>query len=255
MTTNPGLTVESLRQAAPATRTQKVVIVNGSAEILDLLETVLDAGHYDVVFVESSSHAYSQIKRVQPNLVVLCAQIEDPESFQVLSMLKLDDETSQIPVLTYTTNVIFRCPGLEKLHDKKPVLDALARHLGVLPPFKTGPHEDEELDQGEWSDDVHAVDALERVERVLGKRRLGAGTEQARVVHQEVDAIAGRIHERAAVIGIGDVAGDRRHTLEAGGGPRECIGVARFVRTCTARSENVIGASPGGTDRHFCEPE
>jgi 2-polyprenyl-6-methoxyphenol hydroxylase-like FAD-dependent oxidoreductase len=24
------------------------------------------------------------------------------------------------PVLTYTTNVIFRCPGLEKLHDKKP---------------------------------------------------------------------------------------------------------------------------------------
>ena len=103
MTTNPGLTVESLRQAAPATTTQKVVIVNGSAEILDLLETVLDAGHYDVVFVESSSHAYSQIKRVQPNLVILCVRIDDAEGFQVLSMLKLDDETRGIPVLTYTT--------------------------------------------------------------------------------------------------------------------------------------------------------
>jgi PleD family two-component response regulator len=103
MTTNVGPTVESLRQAAPATTTQKVVIVNGSAEILDMLETVLDAGHYDVVFVESSRHAYSQIKRVQPNLVILCVRIDDAEGFQVLSMLKLDDDTRAIPVLTYTT--------------------------------------------------------------------------------------------------------------------------------------------------------
>jgi CheY-like chemotaxis protein len=82
---------------------QKVVIVNGSPEVLELLETVLDAGHYDIVFVESSAHAYSQIKRVQPNLVILCVKIEDLDGFQVLSMLKLDPETRTIPVLTYTT--------------------------------------------------------------------------------------------------------------------------------------------------------
>jgi putative two-component system response regulator len=64
---------------------------------------VLDAGHYDVVFVESSEHAYSQIKRVKPNLVILCVRIEGSDGFQVLSMLKLDDETRDIPVLTYTT--------------------------------------------------------------------------------------------------------------------------------------------------------
>jgi CheY-like chemotaxis protein len=83
--------------------TQKVVIVNGSTDMLALLETALDAGHYDVVFVESSEHAYSHIKREQPNLVILCIRIEDRDGFQVLSMLKLDDETRQIPVLTYTT--------------------------------------------------------------------------------------------------------------------------------------------------------
>jgi CheY-like chemotaxis protein len=82
---------------------QKVVIVNGSPEILELLETVLDAGNYDVVFVESNAHAYSQIKRVQPNLVILCVRIDDLNGFQVLSMLKLDAETREIPVLTYTT--------------------------------------------------------------------------------------------------------------------------------------------------------
>src|SRR6188768_103839 len=88
---------------AKSTAAQKVVIVNGSTDMMGLLETVLDAGHYDVVFVESSEHAYSHIKRVQPNLVILCMRIEDRDGFQVLSMLKLDDETRRIPVVTYTT--------------------------------------------------------------------------------------------------------------------------------------------------------
>ena len=88
-------------RAVPAA--QKVVIVNGSAGILELVETVLDAGHYDVVFVESSEHAYSQIKRVLPNLVILCVHVDDHDALQVLSMLKLDEETRGIPVLTYTT--------------------------------------------------------------------------------------------------------------------------------------------------------
>jgi len=83
--------------------TQTVVIVNGSAEILTLLETVLDAGHYDVVFVESTDHAYSQIKHVRPDLIILCVRIDDSDGFQVLSMLKLDEDTRGIPVLTYAT--------------------------------------------------------------------------------------------------------------------------------------------------------
>jgi CheY-like chemotaxis protein len=86
-----------------ATATQKVVIINGSPEILGLLEAMLDAGHYDVVFVESTAHAYSQIKRVQPDLAILCVQMDDLRGLQVLSMLKLDADTRAIPVLTYTT--------------------------------------------------------------------------------------------------------------------------------------------------------
>src|SRR5213079_1872236 len=56
--------------------------------------------HYDIVFVESSGHAYSQIKRVMPDLVILCVRIEDLDGFQVLSMLKLDDETRDADELT-----------------------------------------------------------------------------------------------------------------------------------------------------------
>ena len=85
------------------TQVQKVVVVDGNAEVLNMLEAVLDAGRYDMVFVESSSNAYTQIKKVVPNLVIVCARIEHLEAFQLLTMLKLDPETSDIPVLTYTT--------------------------------------------------------------------------------------------------------------------------------------------------------
>jgi len=89
------------RQAA-SSEVHKVAIVNGTAEVLAAVEGVLAAGHYDVVLVESVANAYSHIKRVQPNLVILCVRFDDVDAFHVLSMLKLDGDTRNIPVLTYT---------------------------------------------------------------------------------------------------------------------------------------------------------
>lgn len=96
------LTMADTNQIA-ATPIQKVVVVNGNTEVLGMLETVLDAGRYDMVFVESSDRAYSQIKKVVPNLVILCTRIEELDGFQLLTMLKLDEDTKDIPILTYTT--------------------------------------------------------------------------------------------------------------------------------------------------------
>ncbi len=85
------------------TPVQKVVVVNGNSEVLGMLESVLDEGRYDMVFVEHGTRAYSQIRQVLPNLVILCTRIEELDGFQLLSMLKLDPLTRHIPVLTYTT--------------------------------------------------------------------------------------------------------------------------------------------------------
>ena len=90
-------------QGIAASPVQKVVVVNGNPEVLGMLESVLDAGRYDMVFVESGDRAYSQIRKVLPNLVILCTRIEELDGFQLLTMLKLDQETRDIPVLTYTT--------------------------------------------------------------------------------------------------------------------------------------------------------
>jgi DNA-binding response OmpR family regulator len=58
---------------------------------------------YEVILVESTAHAYSKIKRVLPDLVVVCLSADDVDGCRVLSMLALDSQTSSIPVLTHLT--------------------------------------------------------------------------------------------------------------------------------------------------------
>jgi PleD family two-component response regulator len=97
-------TTETSTPMATKTTPQQVVVVSKQSQMNGLLETVLDAGQYDVVFVESTEHAYSHIKRLAPNLIIVCLDIDDIDGFQVLSMLKLDSETRGIPVVTCTVS-------------------------------------------------------------------------------------------------------------------------------------------------------
>jgi CheY-like chemotaxis protein len=97
--------------------TQKVVVVNGNHELLQRLEFLLEAGHYDIVFAANLDHAYTEIKKTRPDLVILCLALEDPVAFQVLSMLKLDADTADIPLLTCTTDVNFGRPDAEPEDD------------------------------------------------------------------------------------------------------------------------------------------
>jgi CheY-like chemotaxis protein len=95
-------TIDSGTTLTGRTTSQQVVVVSKQSQLNGLLETVLDAGQYDVVFVESTEHAYSHIKRLTPHLIIVCLDIDDIDGFQVLSMLKLDNDTRNIPVVTCT---------------------------------------------------------------------------------------------------------------------------------------------------------
>ena len=88
----------------PMTRQPRTVAVVSREIHPQVLETLLEAGEHDVVFVESTAHAYSQIKRVSPDLVIVCMSGDDLDGCQVLSMLALDSETSGIPVITCVTS-------------------------------------------------------------------------------------------------------------------------------------------------------
>jgi len=65
-------------------------------------------------------------------------------------------------VASASTSCVYRI----KLHDKKPVLDALARHLGLLPARKTGSSDEEQADKNEDPREflIREVDRLEAEE-------------------------------------------------------------------------------------------
>jgi CheY-like chemotaxis protein len=84
------------RPTNPALRT---VVVVGEADER-VLDTVADTGSYDVVVVEPMSSAYSKIKRIVPSTIIMCMSLDDIEACQVISMLKLDQDTAGIPVVT-----------------------------------------------------------------------------------------------------------------------------------------------------------
>jgi PleD family two-component response regulator len=64
-------------------------------------ELLADPRGFDMIFVESTARAYARIKELRPDLVVLFAAPDDQESFQLLSVLALDRETREIPIVTY----------------------------------------------------------------------------------------------------------------------------------------------------------
>jgi CheY-like chemotaxis protein len=104
--------------AAPATHALRKVVIVGNTPNRRVLETVANAGNYDVVIVESTARAYSHIKRVVPTLVVMCVDVDDPDGCQVLSMLKLDSATATIPIVTYSMsdeNRVEECEGIEQI--------------------------------------------------------------------------------------------------------------------------------------------
>lgn len=49
--------------------------------------------------------------RIQTNLIILCLDVDDATGFHVLSMLKLDNETRGIPLVTFTTQLDGREPA------------------------------------------------------------------------------------------------------------------------------------------------
>lgn len=80
-----------------------------------LVQDLVDSADYDIAIVESLAHAYSKIRRSQPDLVVVCLSGDDHDACRVLSMLALDADTSHIPVVTVAAPPAGDAPDLELL--------------------------------------------------------------------------------------------------------------------------------------------
>lgn len=82
----------------------KVVAVSDDPLRSKLLDALLrDGNPHDVIFVESLDCAYGRIRRLVPDLIVVLARIDDEQACRLLTMLQVDRELHDIPVVTWAT--------------------------------------------------------------------------------------------------------------------------------------------------------
>jgi hypothetical protein len=98
------------RGAPPGRRVQltrsirSVVVVSTRVIPARSLDRLLpDTADFDIVFVVAIAHAYSRIKLVAPDLVILSLEIDDLAACQIRAMLKADRSTAGVPVATGMT--------------------------------------------------------------------------------------------------------------------------------------------------------
>jgi PleD family two-component response regulator len=84
-----------------AANRQLALFIGGGADALAHVEPILSGRAYDVEFVDMDDEPYATVAALKPDLIVVNLQLEQEAGFQLLTMLRLDAETAQIPVLSY----------------------------------------------------------------------------------------------------------------------------------------------------------
>lgn len=84
-----------------AANRQLALFVGGGADALAHVEPILSERAYDVEFVDMDDEPYATVAALKPDIIVVNLQLEQETGFQLLTMLRLDPETAQIPVLSY----------------------------------------------------------------------------------------------------------------------------------------------------------
>jgi hypothetical protein len=87
-----------------AGRIRSVVVVTADPVLPKVIETLIgDSNDYGVIFVESMDCAYSQIRQIMPDIVVVFCEIDDPSAWQLVSMLKIDPALGRVRIVTHAS--------------------------------------------------------------------------------------------------------------------------------------------------------
>jgi two-component system alkaline phosphatase synthesis response regulator PhoP len=95
---------------------RKILIVDDEEDILHFLELVLREKGYDVVTASGGHDALTRAQMERPDLVLLDIMMPQMDGWEVLKLLRVDEETSGIPVamLSARTEARDRVQGLQE---------------------------------------------------------------------------------------------------------------------------------------------
>jgi DNA-binding response OmpR family regulator len=83
----------------PARSTGKVVVIDDTPELLELIQALLEDEGYQVVLCREATRAHAVVAEEQPQLVVLDLRMAGVSEWEILDALKADGATAAIPVL------------------------------------------------------------------------------------------------------------------------------------------------------------
>ena len=95
---------------------EKILIVDDEEDILNFLELVLREKGYEVVTAGSGHDALTRAQLERPDLVLLDIMMPEMDGWEVLKLLRIDEETASIPVamLSARTEARDRVQGLQE---------------------------------------------------------------------------------------------------------------------------------------------
>src|SRR6185295_12521891 len=95
---------------------KKILVVDDEDDILNFLELVLGEKGFDVVTASGGQEALTKAQLQHPDLVLLDIMMPQMDGWEVLKLLRVDEETSEIPVamLSARTEARDRVQGLQE---------------------------------------------------------------------------------------------------------------------------------------------
>ncbi len=95
---------------------RKILVVDDEDDILHFLELVLREKGYDVATASGGHEALTKAQLEQPNLILLDIMMPQMDGWEVLKLLRVDEETADIPVamLSARTEAKDRVQGLQE---------------------------------------------------------------------------------------------------------------------------------------------
>ena len=86
--------------------TKRILVVDDRNELLHLMRRVLEDEQYQVSILQEGKDAFTKVKSMLPDLVILDLKLGDMSGQDILRQIKADHATADIPVIVYTAAVL-----------------------------------------------------------------------------------------------------------------------------------------------------
>ena len=85
---------------------KQILIIDDQNQLLSLMRRILEDENYQVHILQNGNDAYTQMKALLPDLLILDLKLGGISGKDVLKQLKEDAVTAEIPVIVYTAAVL-----------------------------------------------------------------------------------------------------------------------------------------------------